>query len=64
MGSTSRLYNKDPMQLEWELGWVLEMEVEGDWEQMARKESDCAKKTSCVNWSYSETVINPVPGYD
>jgi hypothetical protein len=31
---------------------------------MARNESDCDKKTSCVIGSYSETVINPLPGYD
>jgi hypothetical protein len=40
------------------------MEVEDDWEEMARNELDYAKKTSCVIWSYSETVINPLPGYD
>jgi hypothetical protein len=33
---------------ELELGRVLEMAVEGDWEEMARKELDCAKKTSCM----------------
>jgi hypothetical protein len=47
-----------------ELGRVLEMAVEGDWEEMARKELDCDKKTSRVIWSYNETVINPLPGYD
>jgi hypothetical protein len=31
---------------------------------MARKELDCDKKTSSVISSYSETVINPLPGYD
>jgi ABC-type nitrate/sulfonate/bicarbonate transport system ATPase subunit len=34
------------------------------WEVMAKKESGCAKKTSCVIWGYSETVINPLSGYD
>jgi hypothetical protein len=34
------------MQLELELGRVLEIAVEGDGEEMARKELDCAKKTS------------------
>jgi hypothetical protein len=32
--------------------------------EMARKELDCNKKTSCVNLSYAKTVINPLPGYD
>jgi hypothetical protein len=40
------------------------MVVEGDWEEMVRKESDCEKNTSYVIWSDSETVINPLPGYD
>jgi hypothetical protein len=31
---------------------------------MARKELGVAMKTSCVLWSDSETVINPLPGYD
>jgi hypothetical protein len=30
---------------------------------MAREKLDCEKKTSCVIWSYSVTVINPLPGY-
>jgi hypothetical protein len=32
--------------------------------EMARKELGGAKKTSCVISSASETVINPLPGYD
>jgi hypothetical protein len=31
---------------------------------MARKELGGAKKASCVIGSYSESVINPLPGYD
>jgi hypothetical protein len=46
------------------LGPVLEMVVEGNWEEIARNKLDCAKMTSCVIWSYSETIINPLPGYD
>jgi hypothetical protein len=33
-------------------------------EETTRKELDYAKKTSYVIWSYSETVMNPLPGYD
>jgi hypothetical protein len=60
VGSASRLYNEDPRQLELELGRVLEIAVEGDWEEMARKELDCDQKTSRVIWS--EVVLNPLPG--
>jgi hypothetical protein len=31
---------------------------------MARNKLDYAKNTSCVILIYSETVINPLPGYD
>jgi hypothetical protein len=31
---------------------------------MARNELARAKKISCVILSYSETVTNPLPGYD
>jgi hypothetical protein len=31
---------------------------------IARKELGCEKKTSCVILSYSDSVINPLPGYD
>jgi hypothetical protein len=62
VGSASRLYGENLTQVELELGRVLEMAVEVDWEEMARTELDCAKKTSCVIESYSETVINPLPG--
>jgi hypothetical protein len=60
MASAPRLYNEDLTQLELELSRVLEMTVEGEWEETTRKELGCVKNT----WSYSETVINPLPGYD
>jgi hypothetical protein len=47
-----------------ELGRLLEMAVEGDWEEIARKELGGAKKTSCVIWNDSESFIYPLPGYD
>jgi hypothetical protein len=47
-----------------EFGRVLEMAVEDDREEMARKELDCDKEAPCVNGSYSETAINPLPGCD
>jgi hypothetical protein len=46
------------------LGRVLKMAVQGDWEEIARKELGGAKKTACAIWCDSETVINPLPGYD
>jgi hypothetical protein len=36
------------MQIELELGRVLELVVEDNSEEMSRKELDCAKKTSCI----------------
>jgi hypothetical protein len=46
------------------MGRVLETAVECDCEEMSRKELDGAKNTSYVISSYSETVINTLPGYD
>jgi hypothetical protein len=40
------------------------MAVEGDSEEMARNELGSENKISCVFLSDSETVINPLPGYD
>jgi hypothetical protein len=40
------------------------MVVQGDSEEMAGNELDCAKKSSYVILRESETVINPLPGYD
>jgi hypothetical protein len=41
-----------------ELNWVISCRIR------ARRELGCAKKTSCVIWSYNGTVINPLPRYD
>jgi hypothetical protein len=40
------------------------MTVEGDWEEMARKELGSANKTSYMIWCDSEAVINPLPSED
>jgi hypothetical protein len=70
-GTVNTLFNKrrrcfpwDLRQLEGELSRVLEMAAQGDSEEMARRELGCDKKTSRVISSDSETVINPLPGYD
>jgi nitrous oxide reductase accessory protein NosL len=41
------------------MGWVLDMAVEEDWEEMPRKELGGAKKTSYVIWRDRETVMKP-----
>jgi hypothetical protein len=46
------------------LGLLLEVAIQGDWEEMGRKDLGGEKNSSCVIWSDSETVINPLPGYD
>jgi hypothetical protein len=43
------------------MGRVVEMAASGDREEIARKEFNCEKKTSCVIWNYSKTLINPLP---
>jgi hypothetical protein len=50
IGSALRRYNEDPWPAKSELTMreSPEMAVEDDLEEMARKEFDCAKKTSCV----------------
>jgi hypothetical protein len=48
VGSTLRLYNKDPMLAELELRESLEMAVEDAWDEIAGRELGCEKKTSCV----------------
>jgi hypothetical protein len=48
IGSAPRLYNEDPGPAKSELRESLEMAVEDDLEEIARKELGCAKKTSCV----------------
>jgi hypothetical protein len=40
------------------------MAVKDGSEVMSRKTSGGAKKISCAISSYSENVINPLPGYD
>jgi hypothetical protein len=47
--SSSRLYNEDITQLESELARVLDVAIEGGWEEIARKELDSAKKTSRIS---------------
>jgi hypothetical protein len=41
-----------------------ESAAECDSEEVARRELGCEKKTSPVISRNSETVINPLPGYD
>jgi hypothetical protein len=62
--SATRLYNEEPKPAEIELRESPKMAVEYDWEEMARKELGCVKKTSCVQQTGIITVLNPLPGYD
>jgi hypothetical protein len=47
-GSDLMLYNEDPRPAEIELRETLEMAVVDDWEELAKEELGCEKKTSCV----------------
>jgi hypothetical protein len=47
-GSDPRLSTEDPRPAEIELRESLQMAVNDDWEELARKELGCEKETSCV----------------
>jgi hypothetical protein len=58
VGAAPRLCKQDLRQLELELS-----SGDGSWQNNGKKGIKQCKEDFIVCWSYSETVMNPLPGY-